>query len=207
MQTSSKADTVETADRFFVMVNGQVESAEFQGVDNLYCRYCFNYGSDWSAMAGVDVGLSQIAQKANGHDSRIVWNFPIDIVFKSTNPFGWPRLVLSVYGIDGIGRDVVQGYGCVHVPAVAGTYTRHVRLFKPKSSSVVQGVVAWFTGQRPEFFDPKFVSQGEGREVTRVSTSGVVTVKINVMTKNMASNGYTEAASTVAGVPNRLVYK
>ena len=28
MQTSSKADTVETADRFFVMVNGQVESAE-----------------------------------------------------------------------------------------------------------------------------------------------------------------------------------
>jgi hypothetical protein len=35
---------------------------------------------------------------------------------------------------------------------------------QPKSSSVVQGVVAWFTGQRPEFFDPKFVSQGEGRE-------------------------------------------
>ena len=29
---------------------------------------------------------------------------------------------------------------------------------------MVQGVVAWFTGQRPEFFDPKFVSQGEGRE-------------------------------------------
>jgi hypothetical protein len=28
MQTSSKADAVETADRFFVMVNGQVESAE-----------------------------------------------------------------------------------------------------------------------------------------------------------------------------------
>ena len=126
MQTSTKAD--EVADRFYVMVNGQVESAEvrrssdyhvrfkqtpthtchpppchrclllvqFQGVDNLYCRYCFNFGPDWSAMSGVDVGLSQIAQKANGHDSRIVWNFPIDIVFKSTNPHGWPRLVLSV---------------------------------------------------------------------------------------------------------------
>ena len=31
-----------------------------------------------------------------GYDSAIVWNFPIDIKFKSTNPYGWPRIAVSV---------------------------------------------------------------------------------------------------------------
>ena len=37
---------------------------------------------------GVEEGISQITQKS--HDSRqlFVFNFPLDITFKSTNPFG-----------------------------------------------------------------------------------------------------------------------
>jgi hypothetical protein len=34
--------------------------------------------------------------KGLGYDSSIVWNFPIDIKFKSTNPYGWPRIAVSV---------------------------------------------------------------------------------------------------------------
>ena len=26
----------------------------------------------------------------------VVWNFPIDVKFKSTNVFGWPRIAISV---------------------------------------------------------------------------------------------------------------
>lgn len=36
---------------------------------------------------GLEEGISQITSK--GSDSQnLVWNFPIDITFKSTNPFG-----------------------------------------------------------------------------------------------------------------------
>lgn len=45
---------------------------------------------------GVDAGLSQIARKSSGEDSTVVWNFPIDLTFKSTNAFGWPRIAISV---------------------------------------------------------------------------------------------------------------
>lgn len=45
---------------------------------------------------GLDTGLSQIAQRAGGQDTSVVWNFPIDVTFKSTNAFGWPRIALSV---------------------------------------------------------------------------------------------------------------
>lgn len=30
------------------------------------------------------------------HEASIIWNFPIDAKFKSTNPFGWPRIAVSV---------------------------------------------------------------------------------------------------------------
>lgn len=45
---------------------------------------------------GLDTGLSQIAQRAGGQDTAVVWNFPIDVTFKTTNAFGWPRIALSV---------------------------------------------------------------------------------------------------------------
>jgi hypothetical protein len=48
-------------------------------------------------MQGIDSGFSQVAQKGSAGDASVVWNFPIDVTFKSTNPFGWPRLVLSIY--------------------------------------------------------------------------------------------------------------
>lgn len=55
-----------------------------------------------------------------GRDGVLVWNFPIDITYKTTNAFGWPQLVVSVYGLDTLGRDVIKGYGCMHLPTCAG---------------------------------------------------------------------------------------
>lgn len=45
---------------------------------------------------GLDSGLSQIARRNSGEDPKVVWNFPIDVTFKSTNAFGWPRISISV---------------------------------------------------------------------------------------------------------------
>ncbi len=55
-----------------------------------------------------------------GPDQMLVWNFPIDVTYKSTNAYGWPQLVVSVYGLDYLGRDVIKGYGCMHLPTCAG---------------------------------------------------------------------------------------
>ena len=100
---------------FFVVVNGQVESGEFPD-DDLYIRYGFSFGPDWTVVDGIETGLSQIARKAAGVDQSVVWNFPIDVSFKSTNAHGWPRMSISVYGVDSLGRDVVRGYGSVLIP-------------------------------------------------------------------------------------------
>ncbi|XP_036692045.1 B9 domain-containing protein 1 isoform X7 [Balaenoptera musculus] len=108
---------------FLLMVNGQVESAQFPEYDDLYCKYCFVYGQDWAPTAqmvketalppaaqrgeghgspelghwpslsssqGLEEGISQITSKSQDARRALVWNFPIDVTFKSTNPYGCP---------------------------------------------------------------------------------------------------------------------
>ncbi|XP_034297387.1 B9 domain-containing protein 1 [Pantherophis guttatus] len=183
---------------FLLMVSGQVESAQFPEFDELYCKYCFVYGPDWAPTTGLEEGISQITSKSRNVQQNLVWNFPIDVTFKSTNPFGWPQIVISVYGPDLFGNDVVRGYGAVHVPFTPGRHQRILPMFVPESTSRLQKLTSWLTGRYPEFTDPKVVAQGEGREVTRVRSQGFVTVSFNVVTKDMKKLGYDVSSPTLA---------
>eukprot|EP00736_Rhodelphis_marinus_P005300 Rmarinus@m.4040 len=177
---------------FLVMVTGQIEYADFPGENELWCKYSFEAGPDWVTMHGLEEGVSQMSRK--GHNPEIVWNFPVDITFRTTNAFGWPQIVVTVYGTDGVGRDYVKGYGAMHIPMAPGRYTLRVKMFAPMSSSPFQEFLSWLQGCRPEFVDRKFVSKGSGRELVRVRSKGVIVVRLDVVTKDMALFGYTEEA-------------
>jgi hypothetical protein len=43
-------------------------------------------------------------------------------------------------------------------------YNLRVRLYRPRSASLLQSFTSWLTGMPAEFSDPKFPSYGEGRE-------------------------------------------
>jgi B9 domain-containing protein 1 len=167
-----------------VQCTGQIVSGEFGPVDYLYCRYTFHYGNDWTIQSGLDNGLSQTACKnLSQSEEQIIWNFPVDVSFNATNVFGWPRIAISVYGIDFLGRDVIRGYGSALVPMSSGQHLIEVDMFVPLASSYLNEAVAWIMGNPPEFFDSKFVCQSEGREVSRVRRSGKTTLSLNVVTK------------------------
>mmetsp|Transcript_44179 Transcript_44179/g.140597 ORF Transcript_44179/g.140597 Transcript_44179/m.140597 type:complete len:205 (+) Transcript_44179:202-816(+) len=188
------------ASDFTVMATGQLESADMPGVDNAYCKYSIVHGEDWRIIEGVEDGITQVTRKSPSNpDSNLVWNFPLDITYKSTNPFGWPQMCLGIYGIDGLGRDVIKGYGCIHLPTAPGSYTLRVRLYRPISSSLLQQWSSWFTGMAAEFTDPKFPARGEGREVTRVTSTGTAFIKVNILTKDMGVFGYSEDGVLASG--------
>ncbi|XP_064406936.1 B9 domain-containing protein 1-like isoform X2 [Halichondria panicea] len=149
---------------FLLMVSGQIESAEFPEYDDLYCNYSFVSGQDWAVVSGLCEGITQSTRRSSGPNKHFVWNFPIDVTFKSTNPFGWPQIVVSVYGVNSLGRDEVRGYGCIHLPITPGQHKLKLPMFVPASESHVSKFIAWIFGRSPEFIDPKFISQGEGRE-------------------------------------------
>ncbi|XP_076810097.1 B9 domain-containing protein 1-like isoform X1 [Clavelina lepadiformis] len=186
---------------FLVMASGQIESAVFPDFEELYCKFSFVHGQDWVVTSGLEEGISQITRKSRDERQLFVWNFPLEITYKSTNPYGWPQIVVSCYGPDMFGNDVVRGYGAVHVPMVPGHHTLDVPMFVPLSTSKLQKFTSWLLGRRPEFVDPKVVAQGEGRDVTRVRSQGHVKISFNVVTRDMKKLGYDVIPSDVTSIP------
>lgn len=182
---------------FTVMATGQLEAAEVVGCSNAYCKYQLVHGEDWQLLDGMEEGITQLARIGAGPEKTLVWNFPLDVTYKTTNAFGWPQIVVSVYGLDAFGRDVIKGYGCTHIPTTAGRYNLKVRLFKPKSASLLQSFTSWLSGMPAEFADDRFPAYGEGREVTRVQSGGFVTLQLNIMTKDMEVFGYSDGSNQI----------
>lgn len=69
---------------------------------------------------GQVTGLSQSSTATSLNNKNIVWNYPFEVIFRSTNPNGWPQLIITVYGLDFIGRSVIKGYGSLHLPTEPG---------------------------------------------------------------------------------------
>ena len=198
----------ETPSSFSMMITGQIVCAQtstssplpLMNNQKMYCRYSFVYGDDWSVTSGVTEGISQIAisRRANADEERgclNVWNFPIEISFQSSNTYGWPRLCLSVYGIDFLGRDVLQGYASILLAINPGVHTKYAKMYRPVNNGTSwQQFIAKLTGTKnPEFDDSKITARGEGRALTRVIRSeNNLTLKINLMTtrKDFQSFGY-----------------
>ncbi|KAG5326861.1 B9D1 protein, partial [Acromyrmex heyeri] len=196
--------------QFFLSVTGSIEHAKFYEVNNVYCKYSFHFGPDWSVVAGIEEGLTQMCKCSNDSRNLAVWNFPLEITFKSTNPHGWPQLIMSIYGLDFFGRDVIRGYGVCHLPLKTGYHEKRylfhilrsrriisdnerchrVSIYVPESSSMLQHFMEWLTGRRPELIDPTILASGGGRELTRMRVEGVVTVMFNVVLKDLFKLGY-----------------
>eukprot|EP00095_Tigriopus_kingsejongensis_P007574 snap_masked-scaffold369_size193746-processed-gene-0.23 protein:Tk07574 transcript:snap_masked-scaffold369_size193746-processed-gene-0.23-mRNA-1 annotation:"b9 domain-containing protein 1 isoform x1" len=175
---------------FLLSVTGQIASGEFPAMNDLYCKHCFVVGQDWAVTGGQEEGISQIARASLDGHRRIVWNFPLDITFRSTSPFGWPQLVVSVFEMDSFGNEVIRGYGAVHIPLSPGSHEAKIPMFVPESSSLIQRFTGLIMGKRPEFIDSRVVASGEGRDVTRVNSQGWVKVQFNVITKDLKRLGY-----------------
>ncbi len=167
---------------FLLSVSGQIGSASFPGYDDIYCKICFVAGENWAVTGGQEEGITQQARASTEGKQRILWNFPLDITFRSTCPYGWPQLVLSAYSVDGFSQEAVRGYGAIHVPIVPGMHVVRVPMFVPQPSSIIQQLSVWSLGRRPEFVDERVVAKGHGREVARVTSQGWVEVHFNVIT-------------------------
>ncbi|XP_025016891.1 B9 domain-containing protein 1-like [Tetranychus urticae] len=179
-----------TSANFLISVKGQVVSGLFPGKDNIYCKYCFLFGEDWMVVSGQEESCSQVASTTRDSRSMSIWNLSIDVTFRSSNPFKWPSIIFSVYGLDSFGNDVVLGYGATHIPPIPGHHTRRIAAFVPQASSLFASFSSWLLGKQPEFIDSKIVGQSEDRGVIKVNTKGFIEVEFDVILKDFRKYGY-----------------
>jgi B9 domain-containing protein 1 len=88
-------------------VQGQILSCLTDTGSNAFCRFVFHSGSEWGIISGAEDGVSQIARIDTDHTCTL--NSPLNVVFKSAKPFGWPQVIYSVYDVNSLGRQSVIG--------------------------------------------------------------------------------------------------
>lgn len=89
------------------------------------------------------------------------------------------------------GREVIEAYGTIHVPTQPGRHTWYLWTFSPISSSTLTKVLGWAFGKNAEYKDaPNLIAKGQGREVTRVKSGGLIKVIFQVTTRNLEKFGY-----------------
>lgn len=82
---------METDNYFYINVIGQVESCWFPigfNGSNLFFRYDVTAGPDWELVSGLTSGISQCSSARGRRFEEVIFNMPIEIMYKSTNPFG-----------------------------------------------------------------------------------------------------------------------
>ncbi|VDD87544.1 unnamed protein product [Enterobius vermicularis] len=155
--------TLDNKSKFLVLITGQLTTAEFPTSDEFYFKYAYVYGSEWSQIAGLEEGLSSRCQRNSYSHHPISVALPIEATFTSTKPYGWPQVVISCYGTDTLGNDIIKGYGATHVPTMPGRSLIKIPLFVPEPSTHLQKFLGWITGKRPEFTDFRVVASSQGR--------------------------------------------
>ena len=176
---------------FILNVQGMIELGEFFDGDIINCKYDIEFGQDWELLNGLKTNQSQQACRTEGKDNFFIWNMPFEVCLRSTNPSGWPQLVVSCYGPDWFGREVLKAYGVCYFPATKGSHERTLHRFSIKSSSGFIEAIGIFLGQKAEILNaPNVLSTGEGREVIRAQSEGIVKAKFNINITNMEYFGY-----------------
>ncbi|KAH8316002.1 hypothetical protein KR074_004992 [Drosophila pseudoananassae] len=203
-QTSCSVDTMDgktTASYFSVCITGQIVSATFPlGPDRefVFLRYELVAGPDWQLASGPQHGLTQMATNRSGHfNEPIVFNMPIEVTYKSTSPFGWPQILVSVFGRNGSqGRETLLGYAHVHLPVFGSRRPAEqleqlqTPILMPKCPSMLADITSWLLRREPELKDPKVLLDNLKCKGLSMESYGSLEFQLSTVMRGARKLGY-----------------
>mmetsp|Transcript_6196 Transcript_6196/g.20320 ORF Transcript_6196/g.20320 Transcript_6196/m.20320 type:complete len:186 (+) Transcript_6196:33-590(+) len=83
-------------------VVGQVLGGSGFQLDNLFCKWFIETGSNFRLLQGLTGGQTHCDYP--NADEAAVWGHPIDVHWTLKGIDGWPRLQVEVWGVDQFGR-------------------------------------------------------------------------------------------------------
>ena len=179
---------------FRLFISGTIEYGNFVGEEPTKVIYEFVSGEKWDKEDGLIKGSTQYSCKGEGIHNYYSYGSNFEISYRSTDPFGWPQLVLNCFTIDSNGNEIVKGYGCVHVPTSTGRHKRKIHIFRATENSNF-----WekFFGcnfnngndKNDDKTDPKVISSGQEREISRANCEGYINVVFQVVFRDVDKFG------------------
>ncbi|CAD2216424.1 B9 protein domain 1 [Angomonas deanei] len=217
-------DGKESKNGFQLLVHGVVEGAECTEVGTLFARTHLFFGPDWSFLTAgqsdysdTDVLVSptysnnaeivtQLSDRAQSPFATFNWSAPFEFALQSTNPSGWPQLVVTLHTVTngnenrdpedktgnllGSGESII-GYGRCFVPCTPGHHTKKIRMMQLENATRKHQFVSMLTREKPVLRDLSYLCKGEDRIVlTARSLAGSVTLSFSVMVNGLQNCGF-----------------
>ncbi|XP_034488756.1 B9 domain-containing protein 1 [Drosophila innubila] len=194
-------DAPSTASYFSLCITGQIVSATFPlGPDKefIFCRYELIAGPDWQLASGPQHGLTQMSTNKSGHfNDKIVFNMPIEVTYKSTSPFGWPQILISVYGQSGARDESLLGYAHVHLPVFGSrpqdeqsSSLNKVPILTPRCQNMIGDVTSWLLRRQPELKDPKVLLDNLQSKGLSIESYGTLELQLHTIMRGAHKLGY-----------------
>ncbi|EDW42036.1 B9 domain-containing protein 1 [Drosophila sechellia] len=193
-------DAKATASYFSLSIVGQIVSATFPlGPDKefVFLRYEMVAGPDWQLCSGPQHGLTQLATNRRGHfNEPIVFNMPIEVTYKSTSPYGWPQILVSVFGRSGLGRETLLGYAHIHLPVFGSrrpadqTEQLQAPILMPKCPNMMADITSWLLRREPELKDPKVLLDNLKCKGLSMESYGSLQFQLSSMMRGARKLGY-----------------
>ncbi|XP_061395887.1 B9 domain-containing protein 1 [Musca vetustissima] len=183
------------ASYFNIFITGHMESAIFPlGPDasDILCRYECITGPDWEHVSGSKEGITQYASNRNGNfNDPIVFNMPIELTYRSTNVFGWPQIIVCLYGKTRWGIETSLGYSRLHVPIFGSECNQRIKspILRPLCSNTLADITSWITGRNPELKDPKILLDNTKNKGLSMESYGEIEFVLSVITRGSARLG------------------
>lgn len=212
---------------FQVLVHGVVEGAEcFEG-DLLFARTQLFFGADWSFLTssplqeGRGCDESDVVYPTYNNNAEIVtqvsdrtqcpfayfsWAAPFEFALHSTNPHGWPQLVITLHSVtnkaqalDAGGKDsahwgsgeVIIAYSRCFVPMTSGYHKKKVSIMQLENATKRHQLIGMLTREKPVLRDLSYLCRGDDRVVlTARPVEGHVKVTFSVMITGMEACGF-----------------
>ena len=179
---------------FRLFISWSIEYGNFVGEEPIKVNYEFVSGEKWAKEDGIIKGSTQYSCKGEGIYNYYSYGLNFEISYRSTDPFGWPQLVLNCFTVDSKGNQIVKGYGCVHVPTSTGRHKRKVHIFRPTENSNLFGKFFGYNSsnsddKNDDKTDPKVISSGQEREISRANCEGFVNVVFQVVFRDVDKFG------------------
>lgn len=216
---------------FQVLVHGVLEGAECVEVGAMFARTQLFFGSDWSFLEssggyGEEADeeeendlvvptysnnaevVTQLSDCCKGPIPYFSFTAPFEFALTSTNPFGWPQLVITFHAVQGAGGNVdrdgnendkellgsgesIIGYGRCYVPMKSGYFTKDVPMMQLENATSQQAIAGLLTGVKPVLRDLSYLCTGDDQVMLRARPlEGYARLNFSVMVNGMESSGF-----------------
>ncbi len=121
-------------------------------------------GKEWDLVDGHKRGNSQGATKNYNMDDTVVWNVSFNVLYRTLEIAGWPKLVIKFESTEADGKKHIKGYASCIFPVTPGFHRIKCFIFKPVTGQFLGHVYGDQIKESGKGIDAQMIISGKGRD-------------------------------------------